>query len=175
MKKIQPQGRKRDPPVLCVVGPSNNGKTMLMEGLIKELSKRGYRVATIKRTHHAVELDHPGKDSWRHRKAGATLSIISSRGLVGAFSEVEQELSIEELRDRFIHEADLILAEGYKDTNYPKMMVVGDRGWDKVKSDSVKVVVSDQRLDLDIPIFHPSDVVKMATFLEHEFLSDQKI
>ncbi len=168
-------------PVLCVVGRSDSGKTTLMEGLIKELSKRGHRVATIKRTHHAVELDQPGKDSWRHRKAGATLSIISSRGIVGVFSDVEKELSIEELRDRFIHRVDLILAEGYKDSDYPKMMVVGQKGWDAVKTDSIKVVVSGlpaqagQRLDLDVPVFRPSDVVKIVTFLEQVLLSHQKI
>lgn len=157
-------------PILCIVGPSGGGKTTLMEGLIRELSKRGYRVATIKHTHHVVELDQPGKDSWRHRQAGAAVSIISSPGSVAVFSEVEQELTVEELCSRFIHDVDLILAEGYKGSGYPKMVVVGNEGWDPADWTGVKAVVSNQRLDLDVPVFQASDVTRIATFLEYEFL-----
>lgn len=166
----------KDTPILCIVGPSGSGKTTLMEGLIQELSNRGYRVATIKRTHHAVELDQPGKDSWRHRKAGATLAIICSPGSVAVFSDVEQELTVDELYRRFIQEADLILAEGYKDSHYPKIVVVGKEGWDVASVTGVKAVVSDQRLDLPacadrgVPVFSSAAVAEIATYLEEAFL-----
>jgi molybdopterin-guanine dinucleotide biosynthesis protein B len=153
-----------------------------MEGLIKELSKRGYRVATIKHSHHAKELDKTGKDSWRHQQAGATISIISSPGAFAVFGEVERELTVEELCTRFIQSAalggsggvDLILAEGYKGSGYPKIVVVGDGKWDAADWAEVKAVVSDQRLSPpqaeNVPQFQPGDVMGMVTFLEDEFL-----
>lgn len=157
-------------PVLCVVGPSGSGKTTLMEGLIKELSRRGYRVATIKHAHHPVELDQRGKDTWRHRQAGAAVSVISSGSTVAVFSEEKRELAIEDLRARFIHDADLILAEGYKDSNCPKIVVVGNGRWSAADWIGVKAVVSDRHLDVDVPVFHRSDVTGIVRFLEHEFL-----
>ncbi len=161
----------KDVPILCIVGPSGSGKTTLMEGLIKELSKQGYRVATIKHSHHTVELDQPGKDTWRHRQAGATLSIISSPGTVAVFGEVERELTVEELCTRFIHGVDLVLAEGYKGSNYPKIAVVGNGKWDEADWTGVKAVISDQPLDVNVPAFRQTDVMGIATFLEDEFLS----
>lgn len=170
----------KDTPILCIVGPSGSGKTTLMEGLIQELSNRGYRVATIKRTHHAVELDQPGKDSWRHRKAGAKVSVLSSPKAMAVFTEVEQELTVDELCRRFIQSAsggvDLILVEGYKDSHYPKIVVVGKEGWDVASVTGVKAVVSDQRLDLpacadrDVPVFSSAAVAEIATYLEEAFL-----
>lgn len=162
------------PPILCIVGPSGSGKTTLMEGLIREMSKRGYRVATIKHAHHTVELDQPGKDSWRHRQAGATLSIISSPGSVAVFGKADQELTVEDLCYRFIRDVDLILVEGYKGSGHPKIVVVGGGKRDASDWTEVKAVVSGQPLNPplaeDVPVFWPEDVAGMVTFLENEFL-----
>lgn len=170
MEHVQAQGRTGKPPVLCVVGPSKSGKTTLMEGLIQWLSKRGYRVATIKHTHHTVELDHPGKDSWRHRRAGAVLSVVCSRGIVAVFSEVIGEATIETIRDRFIEDADLILAEGYKNSQEPKIVVVDDRGWDQEKWTTVVAVASDHPVDTDLPVFRRDDLAGIVSFLKEKFL-----
>ena len=156
------------PHILCFIGSSGSGKTTLMEGVIEELSRRGYRVATIKHTHHSVELDQPGKDSWRHRKAGAKVSILSSPRGFGVFSEVDQELTLEELCKQFIHEVDLILVEGYKESNYPKILVAGDGRMDSFPG--VKAVVSDKLLDPDALTFQPTDLKGICEFIEREFL-----
>lgn len=162
-------------PILCIVGPSGSGKTTLMEGLIGELSKRGYRIATIKHTHHRMELDQREKDSWRHRQAGAKVSVLSSRGRVAVCSELERELTAEELRGRFIHDVDLILVEGYKSSRSPKIVVVGKGGWDASalggSLTGIRAIVSDQRLDADVPVFRSADVTGIITFLEDKFLS----
>ena len=65
-------------PIVSIVGKSGAGKTTLIEKMIPELKKRGYRVATIKHDVHGFDIDHEGKDSWRHKKAGAHATIISS-------------------------------------------------------------------------------------------------
>ena len=63
-------------PIVSIVGRSNTGKTTLIEGIIPELKKQGYRVATIKHNRHGFEVDHEGKDSWRHRRAGAAMTVL---------------------------------------------------------------------------------------------------
>lgn len=169
------EGMAEGAPMVCIAGPSGSGKTTLMEELIRELSRRGYRVATIKHTHHAVELDQPGKDSWRHRQAGATVSVVVSRRSVAIFGDLERELTVEELSGRFIHQADLILAEGYKSGGTPKIVVVGDGAWDAAEWTGVKAVVSARRINAGVPVFPPTDVKAVASFLEHEFLGRRKI
>lgn len=161
-------------PILCIVGASESGKTTLMEGLIRELSKRGCRVATIKHTHHTVELDQPGKDSWRHRRAGAALSIVCTQGLVAVFSEIKEALTVEEVRSRFIRRADLILIEGFKDSGHPKVVVVGHGTWNAAEWTDVRAIVSDRPLDADIPVFRRNDTAGIIAFLEREFLPRRK-
>ena len=105
------------PPVFIFVGHSGCGKTTLIEKLLRELSGRGLRVATIKHAHHTVVLDTPGKDSWRHRQAGAVMSMLvtSSELQLVADAPVERigRREPEQLAQRFLGEADLVLAEGF--------------------------------------------------------------
>jgi molybdopterin-guanine dinucleotide biosynthesis protein B len=70
-------------PIVSIVGKSDSGKTTLLEKLVAELKSRGFRVGTIKHDAHSFEIDHEGKDSWRHKKAGASVSIISSAEKIG--------------------------------------------------------------------------------------------
>ena len=85
-------------PILCFVGRSNSGKTTLIERLIPELVKEGYRLATIKHAGHGFNMDTEGKDSWRHKQAGAKTVVITSKGSVALFTDTEQELGVEQLR-----------------------------------------------------------------------------
>jgi molybdopterin-guanine dinucleotide biosynthesis protein B len=87
-------------PVVSVVGKSNSGKTTLIEKMIGELVRRGYRVATIKHNLHGFEIDHEGKDSWRHKQAGARTTVIASPHRVAVVEDVEKDLDIGELVDR---------------------------------------------------------------------------
>src|SRR2546426_11060413 len=100
-------------PILCVVGRSNSGKTTLIERLIPELVREGYRVATIKHAGHGFDLDTEGKDSWRHKQAGAHTVIVMSKGSLALFTDVEYEIGVEDLRARYVNDdIDLIIAEG---------------------------------------------------------------
>jgi molybdopterin-guanine dinucleotide biosynthesis protein B len=101
-------------PIISIVGKSNSGKTTLIEKLIPELNRRGYRVGTVKHDVHGFEVDKEGKDSWRHRKAGAYSTIISSPQQIALIRTMSYDAPLDEIRDRFIQDVDIIIAEGYK-------------------------------------------------------------
>jgi molybdopterin-guanine dinucleotide biosynthesis protein B len=89
------------------------------------LTGEGYRVATIKHAGHGFDLDTEGKDSWRHKRAGASQVVVLSKGSLAMFTDVAEELPVEEIRDRFINkDIDLIIAEGWKSQGFPKVVVV---------------------------------------------------
>ena len=108
--------------VNVVASCSNTGKTVLIEGLIKELKNRGYTVATIKHDVHGFDIDKEGKDTWRHRKAGAEAVIISSKERMALIREVQEEVPLEELIKQ-VEDFDFIIIEGYKKSKYRKLEV----------------------------------------------------
>ena len=115
-------------PILCFVGRSNSGKTTLIERLIPELAKAGYKVATVKHAGHGFDLDTEGKDSWRHKRAGASTVMVLSKGSLAMFADVNDDIKLSELRDRFLDQSlDLIIAEGWKSEGFPKIVVVRDQ------------------------------------------------
>ncbi|HUW76105.1 MAG TPA: molybdopterin-guanine dinucleotide biosynthesis protein B [Gallionella sp.] len=101
------------PKVFSFVGHSGSGKTTLIEKLVRELSGRGLRVATIKHAHHKVVLDTPGKDSWRYKQAGAVMSMLVTANELQLVADAVDQREPEQLAQRFLGEADLVLAEGF--------------------------------------------------------------
>ena len=99
-------------PVVSVVGKSDSGKTTLMEGLIRALVARGRRVATVKHHVHEVDIDVPGKDSWRHAHAGAHVTMISAPTQFARVSRVDRERTLEELVEA-AGDVDVLLTEGF--------------------------------------------------------------
>jgi molybdopterin-guanine dinucleotide biosynthesis protein B len=99
-------------PVVSVVGKSDSGKTTLMEGLVRALVARGRRVATVKHHIHEVDIDVPGKDSWRHAHAGAHVTMISAPTQFARIARVERERTLEELVDA-AGDVDILLTEGF--------------------------------------------------------------
>ncbi len=99
--------------VISIVGHSGSGKTTLVEKLIRELCARSVKVATIKHAHHKVELDTPGKDSFRYKEAGAVMSMLLTRDALQLVADAKVEREPEQLAQRFLGEADLVLAEGF--------------------------------------------------------------
>lgn len=110
------------PPLVSITGRSDSGKTTIIEKLIQAFNKRGFRVGTIKHNRHEFEIDYPGKDSWRHKKAGSAVAIISSPKRIGMVKDVDHDHSLEELIP-FFPDVDIILAEGYKHENKPKVEI----------------------------------------------------
>jgi molybdopterin-guanine dinucleotide biosynthesis protein B len=162
-------------PILCFVGRSNSGKTTLIERVIPELVRAGYKVASVKHAGHGFDLDTEGKDSWRHKRAGASSVMVLSKGSMAMFADVPDQMKVEEVRDRFLdHTYDLIIAEGWKNEGYPKIVVVRDQiGEIPVSSEGLLAVVSDKSVDLDIPLFGLDDVVGVAALIMKQFPRSQ--
>lgn len=111
-------------PLFGVAGWSNSGKTTLIEKLTQHFSGEGLRVATIKHTHHKFDIDTPGSDTARHRAAGAAETAIVSASRVAVIEEIDTagEPALEAVAAR-LKPADIILVEGYKAANIPKIEV----------------------------------------------------
>ena len=136
--------------VNVVASCSNTGKTVLIEGLIKEIKNRGYTVATIKHDVHGFDIDKEGKDTWRHRKAGAEAVIISSKERMALTREVQEEIPLEELIKQ-VEDFDFIIIEGYKKSKYRKLEVYRQGISNKIITPKEKLigVASDVSLSLE--------------------------
>ena len=162
------------PPILCFVGRSNSGKTTLIERLIPALVQQGYRLATIKHAGHGFNLDTEGKDSWRHKRAGASTVIVTTKGSLAMFTDVDEEVKVEELRERYVSTGtDLIIAEGWKSEGYPKIVVVRDHvGEVEVSPEGLLALVSNKPLDGvpgGVPLLDPDDIAGLAALIAKRF------
>jgi molybdopterin-guanine dinucleotide biosynthesis protein MobB len=152
-----------------VTGWKNAGKTGLMERLVTEITARGYSVSTIKHAHHSFDVDHPGKDSHRHRVAGATEVLLASRNRFALMHEMrgEGEPALEALLQK-LSPVDLVLVEGYKRDRHPKVEAFrAETGNAMIATDdpTIRAVASDVPLDLDRPVFDLDDTGGIADFI----------
>jgi len=161
-------------PILSVVGRSNSGKTTLLEKLIRELSARGRRVGTVKHHYHGpVTVDVPGKDSWRHRQAGAYAVALVSPEMLFVVRDTPPGLSLEALTHLGLFGVDLVLTEGFKSGPMPKIAV--NRRAQQAPllcgpADHLVAVVSDWNSGAPVPHFGLEDVASLTDFIEREYL-----
>jgi len=164
-------------PILSIVGKSDSGKTTLIEKLVPELTRRGYRVATVKHDIHGFEVDREGKDSWRHKQAGAHSVVISSPTKAALIRDVERDMNLEEIREKLIRDVDLILSEGYKKDVQPKVEVFRKEKHKELlctKKDHLVAIVSNRKFRVGVPCFDLEDTKGLANFVEKEFLKPKK-
>jgi molybdopterin-guanine dinucleotide biosynthesis protein B len=160
-------------PIVSIVGKSSSGKTTLIEKLIAELTQRGWRVATIKHNRHGFEIDHEGKDSWRHKKAGAVTAVLVSPRQVAVMENVEKDYDLAEIRERYIRNADVILAEGYKGNPHPKIEVFRTDLRKELlcgPEDNLIALAGDQPVSAGVPYFDRNDATGIADLIEKCFL-----
>jgi molybdopterin-guanine dinucleotide biosynthesis protein B len=164
-------------PIVSIVGKSDSGKTTLIEKLLPELTRRGHRIATVKHDTHGFEVDHEGKDSWRHKQAGAHTVIISSPRKVALIRDVERDLNLEEIRGRLVQDVDLIISEGYKKDVQPKIEIFRKEVHQDLlctPGDNLVAIVSNQPFDVGVPCFDLDDMKGLGDFIERTFLKGEK-
>ena len=156
-----------------VTGWKNTGKTGLMERLVAEISGRGLSVSTIKHAHHATDIDHPGRDSYRHREAGAREVIVASPLRWALMHELRgaPEPAFEDLIAR-LSPVDLVLVEGYKRGPHPKVeahRAAAGRELLARDNPTIRAVASDAAPQgLSVPVFHLDDTAAIADFILRE-------
>ena len=163
------------PPVISIIGKSNSGKTTLIEKLVKELKSRGYRVATVKHTPQGANFDELGKDSWRHINAGSAATSICSPDKIMFIKPTTGEATLEEVA-RFIGEDyDIIIAEGFKQGDAPKVAVhrkVIGPPLQNIKK--LTAIVTDEPLEARVRQFTPEDTSGLANLIEEGFIKPQQ-
>jgi molybdopterin-guanine dinucleotide biosynthesis protein B len=156
--------------VFGLAGWSGSGKTTLMTALIPEFASRGVSVSTIKHAHHAFDIDQPGKDSWRHRQAGAREVMIASDRRWALMHELRgaREPSLDELLQR-LGPVDLVLVEGFKHHPHCKIEVYRPSlGKPQLYPEDpyIVAIASDERMSgLAVPWFSLSDAAAIANFI----------
>ena len=151
-----------------IVGRKNSGKTTLVADLVGYLSSLGMRVGTIKHTHHRHELDTPGKDSHRHREAGAGVVGILSPELDAVFSRPSEQHDAPGRYDAIapmFTQCDLVLVEGHSQTTAPKVEVwraANDKPPMASSDSSILAVITDDAVDVAAPVLPRSDVASVA-------------
>ena len=157
------------PPVFMFVGHSGSGKTALVEKLLPELTDRGLKMATIKHAHHRVELDREGKDSWRYKQAGAVLSMLVTASDLQLVADAVDRREPAQLAERFLGEADMVLAEGFSLTPGDKIEVLRrERGKPPrcALGDGLIAIVTDmEEIYPQLPHFALDDIAGLADFL----------
>lgn len=159
----------KNTPIVSVVGKKNSGKTTLVEKLIKELKNRGYRLASVKHDAHSFDIDHPGKDSWRHGQAGADIVAISSPEKLAMIEKTDREPTLDEVVSRMTP-VDLVITEGFKRSNKIKIEVFRkDAGHEGLlcEKEELLAVASDVHWEIDVPVYNIDDVDGIVKEIEN--------
>ncbi|UGS42834.1 molybdopterin-guanine dinucleotide biosynthesis protein MobB [Pseudocitrobacter corydidari] len=159
-------------PLLAIAAWSGTGKTTLLKQLIPVLCQRGIRPGLIKHTHHNMDVDKPGKDSYELRKAGAAQTLVASKQRWALMTETpeEEELDLVFLASRMdASKLDLILVEGFKHEEIAKIVLfredAGHQPEELVIDQHVIAVASDVSLSVDVPLLDINDVEGIADFV----------
>ena len=163
-------------PIISIVGKSESGKTTLLESLVIELKRRGYKVAVIKHAGEDFELDKPGKDSWRLGQAGSEVVVVSSPSKFAVIRQTKQDLSPRELSHFIRWDYDLILTEGFKQVGTPKIEVHRkEQGGELLFSaQQLLAVVTDEPLGIEVPQFSKDDIQGLADLIEKRLRAKPK-
>lgn len=159
-------------PIVSFVGKSNIGKTTFLEKVVAELKLRGYRVATIKHDTHGFDIDKPGKDTWRMAEAGSDAVVISSPNKMALIARTERDLTPDELAANLVSGVDIILTEGYKRGDKPKIEISRrERGTDLLCSEEeLLAIAADQPFPHRVPQFALDDASGVVDLLVEKII-----
>jgi len=159
--------------IISFVGKSGSGKTTLLEKVIAELKKRGYKVAIIKHSHHKDDLDTAAKDTWRFTQAGTELSAINSLDHLAIYRRMDKFFDPQDIANFVLWDYDILLTEGFKGSNYPKIEVHRAEQGKGLLTDPklLLAVVTDEPLEVDVPQLSREDVGGIADIIEKTIIA----
>lgn len=158
-------------PVLAIAAWSGTGKTTLLKQLIPLLKQQGVRPGLIKHTHHNMDVDKPGKDSYELRKAGADQVLVASQQRWALMTETPDNEAIDFnfLISRMDPSSlDLILVEGFKDEPIPRIVLCRDRNEEELKAlmdEHIIAIASDREFAVSVPLLDLNDPIQIADFI----------
>lgn len=163
------------PPVISIISKKNTGKTTLLEKLIPELKRRGYRVGIVKHDIHGFEIDHEGRDTWRHKQAGASTVAISCPWKLSLIKDVDQEAGLDAIVARYFDDMDIVLTEGYKQAGKPQIEVFRRQAHarplhTREENGTLVAVMTDTPLELGVLCLDINDIRALADLIEHRFI-----
>ena len=152
-----------------ITGWKNAGKTGLMERLVTEITARGFTVSTVKHAHHSFDVDHEGRDSYRHRAAGAAEVLVAGRDRWALMAELRGggEPSLEVLLAK-LSPVDLVLIEGWKNARHPKIEVWrAETGHPLIApgDPTIRAVATDGIVEVDCRVIDLNDATALADFV----------
>ena len=156
--------------VIGVCGFKNSGKTTLVEKLVRYLTEQGYKISTVKHAHHDFDIDHEGRDSFRHRKAGATEVAVVSQNRFAIMNELRgaEPPTFEQILEK-LSPCDLVIVEGYKRDTHDKIEVRNSDLNHPVLAGNdptiVAVAANGEIPNSTVPVFSRDDVSKLAQFI----------
>jgi len=155
--------------LIGLAGWSGAGKTTLLERVIPHLIARGLSVSTLKHAHHKFDVDVPGKDSWKHRQAGATEVLVASANRFALMHELRgaPEPTLPELLS-LLSPVDLVIVEGFKSDPHPKIEVYraeNQKPFLHAQDAAIVAVASDVPVETALPVFHLDDIEKIADMM----------
>jgi len=158
---------------LAIVGAQNSGKTTVIEGLIGYLVGKGYKVASIKHTSHEHSFDTPGKDSHRHREAGAGLTVAISREEVAVFARPDL-LDISRIQNITGKQFDIWLIEGDRNADYSKVMVTRDsEEFSEAMPKNIVATIGSKRVNSELSHFEAGDFSGLGSFVINTMLENE--
>jgi molybdopterin-guanine dinucleotide biosynthesis adapter protein len=160
-------------PVVSFVGKSEIGKTTFLEKVVRELKQRGYRLAVVKHDTHGFDIDKPGKDTWRFAQAGSDVVVISSPRKMALIEQISTERTLDEIAEEIGSRVDIILTEGYKRGNKPKIEVSrAARSTELICGpEELLGVVTDQSFPIDVPHFGLDDAAAVVDLLVEKVIA----
>jgi molybdopterin-guanine dinucleotide biosynthesis protein MobB len=155
--------------IISFIGKSSSGKTTLLEKVIAELKNRSYKVAIIKHSHHKDDLDTAAKDTWRFTQAGTELSVINSLDHLAIYRRMDSFFDPQDIANFVLWDYDILLTEGFKGSNYPKIEVHRAEQGKELLTDPklLLAVVTDEPLDIKVPQLSRDDVGGIADIIEN--------
>ncbi|MBF0303552.1 MAG: molybdopterin-guanine dinucleotide biosynthesis protein B [Desulfamplus sp.] len=166
---------KSPPPVISIISKKRSGKTTFIVKLIQTLKNRGYRVGTLKHDTHGFDIDHEGKDTYKHKQAGSDTVVISSPWKISVIKDVCVELTVDNIVASFFMDVDIVITEGYKKANKPQIEIFRSSAhqfpiYSKGETTPLVAMASDIKIDMDVPVYNINDVKGVADLIENRFL-----